>query len=175
MTTIDPIGERERRAVIDATERCIRRANDLLDTAFEPISVRFDLRGRSAGMYRVLRGERAIRYNPWLFAKFYAENLAATVPHEVAHYLTDCVYGYRNVRPHGPQWRNMMHLLGVEASVHCTFDLQGIPVRRYRRIRYVCRCREHALTSVRHNRIQHKGARYYCRVCRTELVLAADA
>ncbi len=171
---IRPIDARRRAAVVRATADCIDRANVLLETRFEPIPVHFDLTGRSAGMYRVTRGERAIRYNPYLFAKYFAENLAATVPHEVAHYLTDRVYGCRNVRPHGPEWRNVMHLLGVEANVHCDFDLDGIPVRRYRRIRYVCRCRDHELTRVRHNRIQYKGARYFCRTCAAELVLAAD-
>jgi SprT protein len=175
MRVIQPIGDRQRQAVTAATAHCIESANALLATSFATIPVRFDLRGRAAGMYRVARGERVIRYNPYLFAKYFAENLATTVPHEVAHYLTDAVYGYTNVKPHGHEWRTMMRMLGADASVHCEFDLAGIPMRRYRRVRYACRCRYHELTRVRHNRIQDKGARYYCRACCSELVLAADA
>lgn len=171
---VEPLGAAQRRAVTAATSSCIERANALLETRFETIAVHFDLSGRSAGMYCVLRGHRHIRYNPYLFAKYFDENLTTTVPHEVAHYLTDAVYGHGNVRPHGREWRSMMQMLGADASVHCDFDLEGIPVRRYRRVRYTCRCRYHELTKVRHNRIQRKGARYYCRTCRTELVLAVD-
>jgi len=174
MSTIQPIGKLQRRDVATATVRCIARANRLLDTRVEDIPVRFDLIGRAAGMYRVIRGQRTIRYNPYIFAKYYDENLTTTVPHEVAHYLTDAVYGYRNVKPHGHEWRTVMQMLGADASVRCDFDLDGIPVRRYRRIRYTCRCRFHELTRVRHNRIQGKGARYFCRICRVELVLATD-
>ncbi|MGR9091021.1 MAG: SprT family zinc-dependent metalloprotease [Gammaproteobacteria bacterium] len=174
VSMIDPIGVPERARVISATVRCIERANRLLDTAFEPIPVHFDLIGRTAGMYRVVSGEPQIRYNPYLFAKYYDENVTTTVPHEVAHYLTDAVYGYRNVKPHGREWRNVMRVLGANDAVRCDFDLEGIPVRRYRTIRYVCRCRAHELTSVRHNRVQRQRARYFCRACRTELMPAAD-
>lgn len=174
MTTIEPITEDQRRIVSAETKRCIDRANNLLDTSFDDIPVRFDLKGRAAGMYRVVRGERFIRYNPYLFAKYYEENLSTTVPHEVAHYLTDAVYGYPRVKPHGHEWRTVMRMLGADSSVHCEFDLDGIPVRQYRRVRYTCRCRFHELTTVRHNRIQHKGARYYCQACQSELVVAAE-
>ncbi len=174
MATIQPIDERQRVNVTTATQQCVAHANKLLDTSFDEIPVRFDLRGRAAGMYRVVRGQRLIRYNPYLFAKYYDENITTTVPHEVAHYLTDAVYGYANVKPHGHEWRTVMRMLGADTSVHCDFDLEGIPVRRYRRVRYTCRCRFYELTVIRHNRIQEKGARYYCPVCRSELVLAAQ-
>ena len=173
MEKIQPIGEQQCLSVTTATEQCVLRANELLDTRFETIPVCCDLTGRASGMYKVVRGHRIIRYNPYLFAKYFDENLSTTVPHEVAHYLTDAVYGYANVKPHGNEWRTVMRMLGADSTIHCDFDLDGIPVRRYRRIRYTCRCRFFELTSIRHNRIQLKGARYYCQLCRTELVLAA--
>ena len=170
---IEPIGEQQRQRVTAATRQCVLHANELLDTSFDAIPVHFDLTGRAAGMYRVVRGQRVIRYNPYLFAKYFDENLTTTVPHEVSHYLTDAVYGYANVKPHGNEWRRVMRMLGADAAVYCDFDLEGIPVRRYRRIRYTCRCRFYELPTIRHKRIQRKGARYYCQVCRTELVLAS--
>ena len=173
MDTIQPIDEQQRVNVTTATRRCVARANKLLDTNFGDVPVRFDLTGRAAGMYRVVRGQRIIRYNPYLFAKYYDENLTTTVPHEVAHYLTDAVYGSAHVKPHGHEWRTVMRMLGADASVRCEFNLEGIPLRRYRYIRYNCRCRFHELTTIRHNRIQKKSARYYCRECSSELVLAA--
>ena len=175
MRTIQPIGQRQQRRVTAATERCIARANVLLEACVANIPVYFDLSGRTAGQYRTARGRRVIRYNPYLFAKYFNENVATTVPHEVAHYLIDAIYGQRNVKPHGNEWRNMMQLLGAEASVRADFDLAGIPTRRYRRIPYECRCRVHQLTRIRHTRVQGKSSRYFCRVCGTELVPAADS
>ena len=104
MATIQPLDEQQRFNVTTATRRCVARANKLLDTNFDEIPVRFDLTGRAAGMYRVVRGQRIIRYNPYLFAKYYDKNLTTTVPHEVAHYLTDAVYGYAYAKPHGHEW-----------------------------------------------------------------------
>jgi SprT protein len=173
MGAIQPIDEQQRVNVTTATRRCVARANKLLDTNFDEIPVRFALTGRAAGMCRVVRGQRIIHYNPYLFAKYYDENLTTTVPHEVAQYLTDAVYRYAHVKPHGHEWRTVMRMLGADASVSCEFNLEGIPLRRYRRIRCTCRCRFYELTIIRHNRIQEKGARYYCRGCSSELVLAA--
>ena len=172
MNKIKPIDDQLREVVTTATARCISRANGLLETTIVDIPVRFDLNGRAAGMYRVVRGQPTIRYNPYLFAKYFDENYATTIPHEVAHYLTDVVYGYTNVKPHGREWRTVMRMLGADASVHCDFDLDGIPTRHYRRVPYICGCQLHELTKVRHNRVQHKGVRYFCRACRAELVLA---
>jgi len=172
--TIEPINDKQRADVMSATVVCIEKANELLATDIEQIPVRFDLKGRSAGMYRVVGSQRTIRYNPFIFAKYYAENYTTTIPHEVAHYLTDVIYGYANVKPHGREWRTMMQMFGADASVRCDFDLEGIPLRVYRRVRYICCCQVHELTRVRHNRIQNRGARYFCRVCRTALVLGAD-
>lgn len=174
MVSVEPIDEATRDHVATETRHCIARANDLLETDFPPVPVSFDLIGRTAGMYRVVAGRAGIRYNPYLFAKYFDENLTTTVPHEVAHYLTDKIYGYSNVRAHGREWRRVMQMLGANDAVRCDFDLEGIPVRRYQKLRYACRCRFHEITKVRHNRIVNKGQRYFCRACRSELVAAYD-
>jgi len=111
---IEPIDAGQQRAVHLATERCLRRAGELCGRDFASIPVTFDLTGRSAGMYRVRHGRRSIRYNPYLFAKYFEDNLAVTVPHEVAHYVTDMLYGLHRVRPHGMEWQAVMRSLGVE-------------------------------------------------------------
>ena len=171
---IRPIDEHQRTRVRAATTSYVARANALLNMRCQEIAIRFDLIGRAAGMYQVRRGTPAIRYNPYLFAKYFEENLNTTIPHEVAHYVVDELYGCANVKPHGAEWRELMNLLGADDRVHCDFDLSGIPRRRYRRINYVCRCRQHQLTRIRHNRIQQHGTRYYCRNCHSELMPAQD-
>ncbi|HFD80991.1 MAG TPA: metallopeptidase (SprT family) [Gammaproteobacteria bacterium] len=168
---VQPIGEEQRQQVEQATADWLQRAGELYGTRFPLIPVAFDLMGRCAGMYRVRRGRRCIRYNPWLFARYFEDSLAQTVPHEVAHYVTDALYGIRNVRPHGAEWRAIMRSLGVEPRASGQYDLQGIPVRRQQRHRYRCGCDRHLLSSCRHNRIRRGEARYLCRRCGQALVI----
>jgi SprT protein len=96
---VEPICAARQATVVAVTRQYIRHAGQLFDLEVDPIPVTFELKGRAAGMYRVHRGERRIRYNPYIFAKYFEDNLANTVPHEVAHYITDLRYGLGNVRP----------------------------------------------------------------------------
>ena len=168
-TVVKSLSPEQRQAVLQATRDTISRAAALFGQTFDEIPVSFELRGRSAGMYQVRHSRRLIRYNPWLFAKYFDDNLANTVPHEVAHYVTDLLHGLRRVRPHGPEWRAVMVALGARPEVYCRYDLDGIPVRSQQRFIYQCACSTHALSSVRHRRVQSGSARYSCRRCRTAL------
>lgn len=174
MTNLVFINNEQQAQVVRETARYIQLAETLLSRKFDDIPVLFNLRGRAAGMYKVTRQERFIRYNPWIFARYYAENLAVTVPHEVAHYITDQVHGLRNVRPHGAEWRELMRMFGADASRTALFDLEGLPQRTYRKYAYRCDCNTHQLTSRRHNRIVRDRARYYCRHCGTVIRKAVD-
>jgi SprT protein len=174
MTPIAPITPSQQQQVLVATNACIVRAGELLQRSFKIIPVAFDLRGRAAGMYRVQGKQRWIRYNPYLFAKYFDENLTDTVPHEVAHYLIDMLYGLRKVRAHGPEWRELAHMLGASTKATCRFDLTGVPVRTQQRFAYRCDCTTHALTTRRHNQARHGHMRYFCRTCRGELRYEAE-
>jgi len=170
--TVAPITDLQQEQVVSATRRCIQRAGKLFGQEFELPPVTFDLQGRAAGMYRVHKTRRQIRYNPYIFGKYFTDNLANTVPHEVAHYLTDILYGLRNVRPHGREWQVVMRVLDAEPAVTCDYDLTGVPLRRQRRFCYRCACSSHAVSAVRHNRVQRGLGKYVCRQCRTPLVFA---
>jgi SprT protein len=162
---IEPIDNTQQQLVVETTGAHIARASKIFDTEFKIIPVRFDLRGRSAGMYRVKNSRRHIRYNPYLFAKYFDDNLADTVPHEVAHYICDRLYGLRYIRPHGIEWKSVMEALGARAVRTSNYDLEGIPLRTQRRHTYSCGCTTHRLTSRRHNRVLREEARYLCRLC----------
>lgn len=166
---VTPINAAQQQQVAAATRNCIQRAGELLEVALQPVPVSFALSGRAAGMYRVQRGQREIRYNPYIFGKYFTDNLAMTIPHEVAHYATDVMYGLRNVRPHGAEWRTIMQLLGADPAVTCRYDLSGIPLRRQQRFRYRCACSTHAISTARHNRVSSGRARYFCKHCLTVL------
>ena len=163
MTSIDPIGHFRQRQVIAEVGRYIAEGEAHYGRAFAPVPVVFDLRGTTSGMYRVVGKERVIRFNPWIFAKYFDESLASTVPHEVAHYLTDVIHGLRNIRPHGVDWKRLMGVFGADASVRSTYSLEGIPRRQVRRYPYQCGCQRHELSGQR--RIQTGAAQYRCRTC----------
>lgn len=171
MSDVTPIQIEQQEQIVAATDACLYQAGRLLEYSFDPVPVLFDLKGRAAGMYKVNKNRRIIRYNPYIFARYFDENLTLTVPHEVAHYVVDVLYGMRNILPHGQQWRNVMHLLNAEPSVTCRFDLEGMPTRHYKKFIYRCSCRVHELTRIRHNRVL-KGMHYSCRSCKQMLVNA---
>lgn len=174
MTLVYLLSDIQRAAVVRATLACLARAEEIFQRAFPAIPVRFDLRGRAAGMYRVQRGTRQIRYNPHIFAKYFADSLAETVPHEVAHYVTDVLHGLRKVRPHGPEWRAIARALGATPRATGRYDLTGIPLRRQTLFDYRCACAQHRLGARRHGRVQGGEADYVCRRCGAALVYTGE-
>lgn len=132
--------------------------------------VRFDLIGGTAGMHCVRGQTMWLRFNPWLFARYWEDSIENTVAHEVAHAVVWQRTRGRRVPPHGAAWREVMALFGADASVTCRYDLEGIPCRMQQRYFYRCECREHAISAVRHNRIRKGLARYHCRYCRGALL-----
>ncbi len=173
-TWVVPLDARRREAVVGTTHQRIAFAEHVLCRELAAIPVLFDLKGRSAGMYRVKHGERVIRYNPYLFAKYYEDSLNNTVIHEVAHYVVDVLHGLPSVRPHGTQWQTAMAMFGAKPNRTCHYDMSGIPVRTQRRFSYGCGCMTHELSTFRHNKIQYGTARYSCRRC-GEVLIAFDA
>jgi len=161
---------KQRTEVIDKTQYWVGQASQLFDRQLPNIEVLFDLKGRTSGMFCV-RGQRQwIRFNPWIFAKYYQQSLSVTIPHEVAHYACYQLHGKaRHIKPHGKEWKAIMNAFGVDASVTCQLDISDLPQKRLNRHIYQCACRRHELTSIRHNRIQRGLAQYACPVCRETL------
>jgi len=172
-TTIEPIGHLQRTEVLEQTRFFIDCAEQIYSRKFSPVSVEFDLSGRTAGMYKVVGRARFIRYNPWIFAKYFDENFTGTVPHEVAHFAIDQVYGLRRVKPHGVEWQALMAAFGADPGVTFDLDLSGIPQRRQSRHAYACPCQVHEVSTTRHNRIKRGKAVYHCMRCRGKLVSSA--
>ena len=183
-STITPIDAEQQLQVQKEVQRYLTIGESLHQCAVPAIPVLFDLKGKTAGMYRVktslaprkgffsktgTASERVIRFNPWLFAKYPEDSWENTIPHEVAHYITDCLYGIKSIRPHGKEWAAVMRRLGAEPIVRANYDLSGIPVRRMAQYVYRCACREMSLTAYRHKKVQSGLQRYRCRDCLSEL------
>jgi SprT protein len=162
---VQPIGGAQRGEVLDRTEEFIRQAEAIFSRRFERVPVLFDLKGRSAGMFKILGKQRFIRYNPWIFAKYYEENLRDTVPHEVAHFIVHEQYPRRGTKPHGWQWRELMDRFGADPGVTFDRDLAGVPQRSQKSHRYYCGCQVHEVSTTRHNRVQRRRVRYHCCSC----------
>ena len=169
---VEPIAELQQAQVEERTEHFVCQAEGLFSRQFERIPVLFDLAGRTAGMFKMVGRQRCIRYNPWIFAKYFDENLSDTVPHEVAHYIVHEVYGRRRIKPHGPQWQALMSQFGADAGVTFNMDLAGIPQRSQKTHPYRCDCRTHDVSTTRHNRVKRGSGRYQCRFCDGQLVYA---
>ncbi|MDH5379164.1 MAG: SprT-like domain-containing protein, partial [Gammaproteobacteria bacterium] len=152
-----------------AVNRYIEIASQAFDRPFPELEVKFDVKGGIAGMY-CRRGEQSwLRFNPFIFSKYFEENLNETVPHEVAHYIVDLVYGRaakgRRLKPHGKEWQLVMQSFGVVPKITHDHDMDGIPVRRQSQFDYFCACRKHLVSATKHNRIQKKRWRYACVKC----------
>lgn len=172
MLEVTPIHETDQKAVTTEVQRYLALASDLYDRHFSSIPVLFDLRGQAAGMYKVglqtspfAKRQRLIRFNPWLFAKYSEDSWSNTIPHEVAHYICDCLYGFQHIKPHGKEWRQIMIDFGAEPLVRASYDLDGIPHRRLSSFNYRCACRQVALSIHRHKKVQAGIQRYRCLDC----------
>lgn len=155
--------------VIQQTSHYIALANDQLGLKIKDIEIRFDLKGRSSGMF-VVRGKKAcIRYNEMVFSKFFEDTLVNTVAHEVAHYVIHYVYGIKKVKPHGHEWKQVMAMFNVPAEVTSNYDVTDLPLNRQRQHTYECNCMTHQLSTTRHNKVQLKRAVYKCKKCKATL------
>ncbi|MBN1378366.1 MAG: SprT-like domain-containing protein [Gammaproteobacteria bacterium] len=156
------------------TRQYIQKASIYAKCSTPEIKITFDLRGAAAGLYCVRSGRPEIRYNPYIFARYYDDNLANTIPHEVAHYVADLLFGARNIKPHGSEWRKIVVALGACTQRTHHYDLTGIPRRSEQQYIYICNCREHKISSRRHNRINRGKMRYRCQLCNAELIIKPD-
>lgn len=162
------ISQQQREDVAQATDAWVEKASALFNQSFQTIPVTFDLKGRTSGMFCIRHNRQWIRYNPWIFAKYFEESLATTVPHEVAHYVCYQLHG-QNHKPHGQEWKHVMRSFAVPADATCKLDIRDIPQKRLKRYPYQCRCSQHQLTSIRHNRIARGLTSYRCPKCQSTL------
>jgi len=176
-SVIPPLAIEKQQQVIEQTHVYIERAADLFNIKSKTVEISFNLKGRAAGMYRVrhhggwyfAQVKREIRYNSFIFSKYYDDNYITTIPHEVAHYVSDMIYGLKNIKPHGKEWKTIMQAFDANPSVTACYDLSGIPLRKQTLFTYQCCCQEHQLSAIRHNKHKTNTNRYYCKSCKQVL------
>lgn len=174
MKYVTPINPQQQDQVAEQTRHFLQFAESLFGSPFPEIPVHFDLKGRSSGMYTVRGRGRSrvcdIRYNPWIFARHFDECMAITVPHEVAHYVVDKLYGMKNVKPHGVEWKAVMNAFGADPRVTANMSLDGIPRRTSTVVNYRCGCGDQPMGIRRHHKVVRGEAYYSCRRCGDVLI-----
>ncbi|KZZ57245.1 hypothetical protein A3762_07625 [Oleiphilus sp. HI0125] len=166
---------------IDELERCLVLAQDYFGRQFCLDAVKFDLRGKAAGQFRIRKAQsralsrkqsliKEIRFNQELLSLYGQQFIDETVGHEVAHFIVHEVVE-RRVRPHGREWQSVM-IDVLKKAPEVTHQYEVKPARTIKRYRYHCACpnKSHELTSIRHNRVRRENAKYVCRICKTALL-----
>jgi len=95
-----------------------------------------------------------------------------TVPHEAAHAIQfqhyPRVFRGSSIAHHDHHWAYIMNTFFHLPATRChQMDVTGVKKTRAKAPRpfhYACACREHHITSIKHNRIQ-KGGIYRCKSC----------
>ena len=107
--------------------------------------------------------DRRIELNEPLFLSNIDGFFARTIPHEVAHLLQTITYPAAK-QSHGPEWRHIMSLLGVDNKRTHSYDVSVCT--KIERFRYVCGCtnRTFNVTKILHNKMQ-KGQKRFCNTC----------
>ena len=120
---IHPLNRGKQQLVIDETHTYFNKAKTLFNLKDDNLDIVFNLKGKAAGMYRVKRklfhNKKEIRYNPYIFSKYFDDNFKTTIPHEVAHYISDLIYGLRNIKPHGKEWKEIMQSIWCRCLSDC--------------------------------------------------------
>lgn len=150
------------------THSLIRSAAKRFRILIPEPEIRFDLRGKAAGMVVFYpKRKQVIRYNRKMLAENGQVFIDQTVPHEVAHLVARFLHGSR-IRPHGIEWRSIMVLFGADPIRCHNFPTPAGNRRRMRYFSYRCTCSTHQLSAIRHNRTQ-AGVTYLCRRCGSPL------
>lgn len=123
-------------------------------------SVEFNLKGTVAG--RATYVPSSIRLNMLLLEQNGDKFLKRTPAHEAAHIVVRKVFGRR--KPHGPEWKRVMRLLGVESTRCHDYDTDNCGKRKTRKFLYSCGCSNHYLGTAKHKRAL-SGLKYRCLRC----------
>ena len=146
----------EMKAKVEAKLReCIATAERKYNTTIKFPTVRYDLRGTTAGWAQY--STWSVNFNAVLMVENFESFLEDTVPHEIAHLITDQVYPEAHQRgaptitrtgkfrrgkrsPHGDEWKSVMRVLGADPSRCHSYDVSNARVREKVSYDYKCDC-----------------------------------
>ena len=157
-------------------EKNIQQAEQLFGRDFERLPISFNLKGKTAGMYKStsygnMKKGVNFRFNLDMVELNGWEKFKDTIPHEVAHHITSTIYP--SAKPHGREWKGVMMALGYNPSR--THEMKAVKNNNKKEYVYECDCGlDHTLSATLHNRVQKgvfKGRKYTrsCKKCKAEI------
>lgn len=154
------------KAAYQRVRECLAIAEQYYKCVFSISAIRFDLKGRVAGQFRVYPdgSQPTIRINRILLEANLKEVVGQTIPHEVAHLVAFQLYG--KGEGHGPRWQAIMtDCFGLAPDrCHRMDTTQSSP----RPHQYRCRCRTFQLSKRMHSSIS-SGRFRICNSCKGRL------
>ena len=133
----------------ERAQECYRIAAEKMGILVRPIPIQYSNRmTKTAGKF-TFRGEESlyIRLSNTILEDNVELFIERTVGHEVAHHIVHEKYG-RNVQPHGKEWKEVMAVLGQEASrCHNYKTVQN-------KVKYIVEGKEYFLGKIQHGRCQ---------------------
>lgn len=133
---------------------CIAIANKRYNINLKFPTVVYQKRGTTAGT--ATYSTWTIDINPILLVENFDDMLNNTVPHELAHLITDTVYPEAHERgpmqltrrgwkrgkrsPHGTEWQSVMRVLGCNPSRTHSYDVTNARTREKVSYDYKCNC-----------------------------------
>jgi len=102
--------------------------------------------------------------------------------HEYAHaVVAEYISGtsktnFKKVKPHGQEFKEVCSWFGIvgksTTSLFSKSETLNIEKRRQKKWTYSCSCREHNITTTKHNKIL-RGAQYNCKICKEAIKLVS--
>lgn len=117
--------------VFDKISECYK----VYPNANRPHYVKFDKRGKVAGTANY--GRMELNFNMALLRQNPDEFIGQTVPHEVAHLITDWIWN-GTAKPHGKEWKKVMRNLGCKPKRCHSYDTENSG--GYEKTKYHYRC-----------------------------------
>jgi len=117
-----------------------------------------------------------ISLNPDLLLEFKEVYIEEVFVHEYSHAIVAEFYYNKTKRvlPHGKEFKEVCAWFGIEGKARTkTFNESKTIVKKRRKKNswtYKCSCKNHKLTTIRHNKAQKMKASYSCKLCKTKLV-----
>ncbi len=157
----------------------LNRLNLLVESLFGiklTYELRFDLKGTcTIGQCRKIGKDHfIIRLHEPLMEHFGLVYINDVLVHELAHAVQMSLYKIKT-KPHGKEWKDIVCALQNrpysskdKPNFSSYFNLH---VKKLKRFKYTCKCENpHFLSIIRHNKVQRKGVKYVCKICKHFLV-----
>lgn len=155
--------------VISCLRSKLQLAKEETGITFVEPTICYRSKGRIAGTAHLK--EWLIQLNVDMLITHQQPFIDEVVPHELAHLINYKLNG--RVKPHGLEWRQIM--INIMKEIPQTthhFQIQSDKTKSYD---YTCQCQTHQLSTIRHNRIQQKKIKYFCKKCNNELLFLPNS